>query len=188
MLKDFKAFLLRGNVVDLAVAVVIGAAFGALVTALVRDLVTPIIALIFGKPNFSNLSFTINSSHFLYGDFINYFIAFISVAAAVFFFVVQPVNLLMRRRRTEPDVESETRPCTECLSFDPPRGPQMRFLHLTPGGGLSSTRRCPDGVARSDQGPRRAVTPVPWLRGRLRRLGLPRQGRARPRPGVSRRG
>ena len=99
MLKDFRAFLLRGNVVDLAVAVVVGAAFGAVVLALVRDIITPIIALIFGKPNFSDLSFTINSSHFLYGDFINYLIAFLSVAAAVFFFVVQPVNALMRRSR-----------------------------------------------------------------------------------------
>ena len=119
MLNDFKAFLLRGNVVDLAVAVVVGAAFGAVVTALVRDLVTPIIALIFGKPNFSNLSFTLNGSHFLYGDFINYLISFLTIATAVFFLVVQPVNLLMRRRRTEPDVESETRPCTECLSSIP---------------------------------------------------------------------
>ena len=127
MLKDFKAFLLRGNVVDLAVAVVIGAAFGAVVTALVRDLLTPIIALIFGKQNFSNLSFTINSSHFLYGDFINYLISFITIAAAVFFFVVQPVNMLMRRRRTEPDVESETRPCTECLSSIPREARRCAF-------------------------------------------------------------
>ena len=119
MLKDFKAFLLRGNVVDLAVAVVVGAAFGAVVTALVRDLITPIIALIFGKPNFSSLSFTLNGSHFLYGDFINYLISFLTIATAVFFLVVQPVNMLMRRRRTEPDVESETRPCTECLSSIP---------------------------------------------------------------------
>jgi large conductance mechanosensitive channel len=119
VLKDFKAFLLRGNVVDLAVAVVVGAAFGAVVTALVRDLITPIIALIFGKPNFSSLSFTLNGSHFLYGDFINYLISFLTIATAVFFLVVQPVNMLMRRRRTEPDVESETRPCTECLSSIP---------------------------------------------------------------------
>ncbi|MDQ6746168.1 MAG: large conductance mechanosensitive channel protein MscL [Actinomycetota bacterium] len=119
MLKDFKAFLLRGNVVDLAVAVVVGAAFGAVVTALVRDLITPIIALIFGKPDFSALSFTVNSSHFLYGDFINFLIAFVSVAAAVFFFVVRPVNALMARRQTTPNVESETRPCPECLSEIP---------------------------------------------------------------------
>jgi large conductance mechanosensitive channel len=127
MLRDFKTFLLRGNVVDLAVAVVVGAAFGAVVTALVRDLLTPIIALIFGKPNFSNLSFTINSSHFLYGDFINFLFAFITVAAAVFFFVVQPVNALMRRRKTEPDVESETRPCTECLSDIPVQARRCAF-------------------------------------------------------------
>ena len=127
MLKDFKSFLLRGNVVDLAVAVVIGTAFGAVITALVRDLLTPIIALIFGKPNFSNLSFTINSSHFLYGDFINYLIAFVSVAAAVFFLVVQPINALMRRRKTQPDVESETRPCTECLSDIPRQARRCAF-------------------------------------------------------------
>ena len=127
MLKDFKTFLLRGNVVDLAVAVVVGTAFGAVVTALVRDLLTPIIALIFGKPNFSDLSFTINSSHFLYGDFINFLIAFLTVAAAVFFFVVQPVNALMRRHKTEPDVESETRPCTECLSDIPRQARRCAF-------------------------------------------------------------
>jgi large conductance mechanosensitive channel len=127
VLKDFRTFLLRGNVVDLAVAVVVGAAFGAVVTALVRDLLTPIIALIFGKPNFSNLSFTINSSHFLYGDFINFLIAFVSIAAAVFFFVVQPVNALMRRMKTETDVESETRACTECLSDIPRQARKCAF-------------------------------------------------------------
>jgi large conductance mechanosensitive channel len=117
--KDFKQFILRGNVVDLAVAVVVGAAFGAVVTALVRDLLTPIIALIFGQHDFSALSFSLNGSEFHYGDFINALITFLSVAAAVFFFVVQPVNILMRRRRTEPDVESETHPCSECLSEIP---------------------------------------------------------------------
>src|SRR5579884_1755339 len=127
MLKDFRAFLLRGNVVDLAVAVVVGAAFGAVITALVRDLLTPIIALIIGKPNFSDLFFTINSSHFRYGDFINYLISFLSVAAAVFFFVVQPVNALMRRHKTEPDVESETRACTECLSDIPKQARRCAF-------------------------------------------------------------
>jgi large conductance mechanosensitive channel len=127
MLKDFKTFLLRGNVVDLAIAVVVGTAFGAVITALVRDLITPIIALIVGKPNFSSLSFTINSSHFLYGDFLNYLISFVSVAAAVFFFVVQPVNALMRRRKTQPDVESETRPCPECLSDVPRQARRCAF-------------------------------------------------------------
>lgn len=127
MLRDFKTFLLRGNVVDLAVAVVIGAAFGALVTALVRDILTPIIGLIFGKHDFSTLSFTINSSQFRYGDFLNFLIAFLSVAAAVFFFVVQPVNALMARRKTQPDVESETRTCPECLSDIPGQARKCAF-------------------------------------------------------------
>jgi len=117
--KDFKQFVLRGNVVDLAVAVVVGTAFGAVVTALVKDMLTPIIGLIVGKHDFSALSFTISGSVFHYGDFLNTLIAFLSIAAVVFFFVVQPVNLLMRRRRTEPDVESETRACGECLSEIP---------------------------------------------------------------------
>lgn len=116
LLADFKKFLLRGNVVDLAVAVVIGAAFGALVTALVRDLLTPIIALIFGKHDFSSLTFTINNSTFAYGDFINYLIAFVSIAAAVFFFVVVPINKLMARRaQADPD----TKECPECASAIP---------------------------------------------------------------------
>jgi large conductance mechanosensitive channel len=127
MLKDFKAFLLRGNVVDLAVAVVVGAAFTAVIKALVADLLTPIIALIFGQPSFEDLSFTVNSSHFLYGDFINNVFTFVSVAAAVFFFVVQPINALMRRRKTEPDVESETRACTECLSLIPAEARRCAF-------------------------------------------------------------
>lgn len=119
MLRDFKTFLLRGNVVDLAVAVVVGAAFGALVTALVADMITPIIAAIIGKPDFSALTFTINGSVFRYGSFINALIAFLSIAAAVFFFVVQPVNALTRRLRIAPDPDSETRPCSECLSDIP---------------------------------------------------------------------
>jgi large conductance mechanosensitive channel len=119
MLNDFKAFLLRGNVVDLAVAVVVGAAFGAVVTALVADLITPIIAAIIGKPDFSNLTFTIHHSTFRYGHFINALIAFVSIAAAVFFFVVVPVNALMARRKTEPPVDENVRTCPECLSEIP---------------------------------------------------------------------
>jgi large conductance mechanosensitive channel len=126
MLKDFKAFLLRGNVVDLAVAVVVGAAFGAVVTALVKDLLTPLIAIP-GKTDFSALSFTINHSKFLYGDFINVFISFLSIAAAVFFFVVKPVNALMARRTTEPDVDSTTRECPECLSSIPSAARRCAF-------------------------------------------------------------
>jgi large conductance mechanosensitive channel len=118
MIKDFKAFLLRGNVVDLAVAVVIGAAFGAVVTALVKDLVTPLIAIP-GKTDFSSLHFTVRHSRFLYGDFLNALVAFLSIAAAVFFFVVRPINALMARRKTEPDVESTTKDCGHCLSSIP---------------------------------------------------------------------
>jgi large conductance mechanosensitive channel len=127
LLQDFKKFLLRGNVVDLAVAVVIGTAFGAVVTALVTDLLTPIIALIFGKQDFSNLSFTINSSRFLYGDFVNKLIAFVTIAMAVFFFVVVPVNRLMARRKTEPPVDEAVRDCPECLSEVPRAAKRCAF-------------------------------------------------------------
>ena len=118
-MKGFRDFILRGNLVDLAVAVVIGTAFGALVTALVKDLITPLIAAIGGKPDFSTFSFTINKSHFLYGAFINALITFVSIAAAVFFFVVKPVNMLMARRKTEPPVDETVRQCPECLSEIP---------------------------------------------------------------------
>jgi large conductance mechanosensitive channel len=117
--KDFKEFLLRGNLVDMAVGVVIGLAFGALVTAFVADLITPIIAAIVGKPDFSSLSFTINKSHFLYGSFLNALIAFVSIAAAVFFFVVKPVNALMARRKVEPPVDESVQTCPHCLSQIP---------------------------------------------------------------------
>ena len=119
VLQEFKAFLMRGNLVDMAVGIVIGLAFAAVVTALVADLITPIIAAIFGSHDFSSLTFTINHSQFKYGAFLNALISFVSIAAAVFFFVVQPVNALMSRRRTEPDVDSETAPCPECLSDIP---------------------------------------------------------------------
>ncbi|MGH9177827.1 MAG: large conductance mechanosensitive channel protein MscL [Acidimicrobiales bacterium] len=118
MLKEFKTFLLRGNVVDLAVAVVLGAAFGRVVNAFVENLITPVIG-IFGSTDFSTLHFTINDSTFLYGNFLNTLISFVAIAAAIFFFVVQPVNALMARRKTEPDVESPTRDCPECLSSIP---------------------------------------------------------------------
>src|SRR5256885_5997682 len=94
MLKGFKEFIMRGNVVDLAVAVVVGAAFGAVVTALVKDLITPIVAALVGKPDFSSLTFTVNKSKFLYGDFINAALQFILVGAAIYFFVVVPIKQL----------------------------------------------------------------------------------------------
>jgi large conductance mechanosensitive channel len=119
MLREFRAFVLRGNLVDLAVAVVIGTAFTAVVNAFVADLVTPLIAAVGGERDFGDLAFTINGSRFAYGDFFNALLTFLIVAAVVFFLVIKPVNLLMARMRTEPDVESETRPCPECLSQIP---------------------------------------------------------------------
>jgi large conductance mechanosensitive channel len=119
MLKEFRQFILRGNLVDLAVAVVIGAAFTAVVNALVKDLITPLVAAIAGKHDFSNLAFTIHGSRFAYGDFINAIIAFLLVAAVLFFFVVRPVNTLLARLRPEPSVDAETHPCPECLSDIP---------------------------------------------------------------------
>jgi large conductance mechanosensitive channel len=118
-MKDFREFLLRGNLVDMAVGIVIGIAFAAVVTALVSDLVTPLLAAIGGKPNFSNLSFTVNKSHFLYGAFVDALIAFLLIAAVLFFLVVKPVNALMARRRTEPPVDETVRSCPECLSEIP---------------------------------------------------------------------
>src|SRR4051795_3365425 len=115
MIKDFKAFLLRGNVVDLAVAVVVGAAFTAVVNSFVKNLLTPILAIP-GTEDFSDLKFTISGSTVFYGQFLNDLITFLNIAARVFFFVVKPINALMARRRTEPDVESVTRDCPECLS------------------------------------------------------------------------
>jgi large conductance mechanosensitive channel protein len=116
LLTDFKKFLLRGNVVDLAVAVVIGTAFTAVVKALVSDLITPIVAAIFGKPSFGALTFTINGSHFAYGDFLNNVLAFITIAAAVFFLIVTPINALMARRAKE---DPDTKECPECTSAIP---------------------------------------------------------------------
>ena len=127
MLKEFRDFVLRGNVVELAVAVVIGAAFGALVTAFVSSFVTPLIAAIGGEPDFSELVFTINGSRFTYGVFINAVIAFLLIAAVVFFFVVRPLNALMARRRPEPAVDRVVRPCPECLSDIPEAARRCAF-------------------------------------------------------------
>lgn len=119
LFQDFKQFLLRGNVIDLAVAVVIGAAFGAVVNALVADIITPIIAAIGGEPDFSALDFTLNDSRFTYGHFINAVISFVVIAAAVFFLVIKPVNVLLQRARKEPPADPTTKKCPECLSEIP---------------------------------------------------------------------
>ena len=118
-MRGFKAFLLRGNVVDLAIGVVIGIAFAAVIGAFVKDLVTPLIAAIGGKPDFSALSFTINQSKFLYGDFINALLAFVIIAAVIYFFVVVPYTTLIERSRREPPADPTTKKCTECLSEIP---------------------------------------------------------------------
>lgn len=113
---EFKQFLLRGNVIDLAVAVVIGAAFGAVVTSMVENLITPLIGAIGGQPDFSALSFTINNSEFFYGSFINALLSFLIIATVIFFFVIKPMNALMTRVRTEPTPDPLTEKCPECLS------------------------------------------------------------------------
>jgi large conductance mechanosensitive channel len=128
VLEDFKKFLLRGNVVDLAVAVVLGVAFVAVVTALVEDLLTPLLAAIFGEPDFSRLTFTVNGSTFRYGAFINAVLAFILIAAALFFFVVRPLSALMARAKAmEEPPAAPTRKCPECLSDIPVEAPRCAF-------------------------------------------------------------
>ena len=120
MLQGFKQFILRGNVLDLAVAVVMGVAFGAVVTALVKDLITPLIAAIVGKPDFSAIEFTVNGTKFPIGDFINALVSFILIAAAVYFFIVLPMNtILARMRRGEGAPDPTAKKCPECLSDVP---------------------------------------------------------------------
>lgn len=120
MLKGFRQFILRGNVVDLAVAVMMGAAFGAVVTALVEDLITPLVAAVFGQPDFSALAFELNGSKFLYGDFINAVLSFLLIGTAIYFVVVVPMNALSARlRRGEAEADPTTRKCPECLSEVP---------------------------------------------------------------------
>ena len=127
-MKGFRQFLMRGNVIDLAVAVVIGAAFGAVVTALVKDLLTPLIAAIVQVPDFSGIAFTINGSKFLIGDFVNALVSFLLIALAVYLFVVMPVNALVARANrgaTPPD--PTIRQCPECLSDVPIAAKRCRF-------------------------------------------------------------
>lgn len=118
-MRGFKAFLLRGNVVDLAIGVVIGVAFGSVITAFVKDLVTPLIAAFGGQPNFSTLYFTINNSKFMYGDFVNALLAFVIVAAVIYFFVVMPYTALVARSHKEPPADPTTKKCPDCLSEIP---------------------------------------------------------------------
>jgi large conductance mechanosensitive channel len=127
MLKGFRDFILRGNVVDLAVAVVIGAAFGAVVTAFVENIVTPLIAAIVGKPSFGALHFTINDAVFGYGNVLNALISFLSIAAVIYFFVVQPMNVVQERLKPGKPVDQPTRGCPECLSDIPRQARRCAF-------------------------------------------------------------
>jgi large conductance mechanosensitive channel len=124
IVQEFKKFIMRGNLVELAIAFIMGAVFAALVKALIADLITPIIALIIGKPNFADLSFTINSSHFRYGDFVNYAITFLTTAAVVFLFIFKPYDTLMTRRVKEDTTVKECPECTLNIPIKATRCPE----------------------------------------------------------------
>ncbi len=127
MLKEFHAFLLRGNVVDLAVGIVIGAAFTAVVTSFIASFVTPLLGLILGEVDLSERFFKAGKVKFTYGEFLQAILTFVATAAAVFFFVVKPINKLMALRKTQPDVESTTKECPECLSHIPEAARKCAF-------------------------------------------------------------
>lgn len=129
MLKEFKEFILRGNLIEVAVALVLALAFTAVVTSLVENLITPLIAAIFGQPDFSGLTFTINESTFRYGEFLNALLAFVLIAAVLFFLVVKPVNALIERSRREGTPDPTTRQCPECRSEIPVEA--RRCAHCT---------------------------------------------------------
>jgi large conductance mechanosensitive channel len=134
MLKEFKKFILRGNVVDLAVAVVIGAAFTAVVTAFVSDFLTPLIAAVQGSRDFAKYAFIINGTNFAYGHFLNAFISFLLTAAVVFFFVVQPINHLSELAKRSKKKDPTTHKCPECLSEIPVKASRCMFCtsRITP--------------------------------------------------------
>jgi large conductance mechanosensitive channel len=140
VLKEFKQFLLRGNVIDLAVAVVVGAAFTAVIAAMVKDLITPLIAAIIGQPNFSSLTFTIHNSRFNYGSFLNALISFLIVATVVFFAVVIPLTHLLKRLNLLPDEKAAppTKPCPECLSDIPAEARRCAFCTSEVSAGTAS--------------------------------------------------
>ncbi|KKS69894.1 MAG: Large-conductance mechanosensitive channel [Candidatus Daviesbacteria bacterium GW2011_GWA2_42_7] len=127
MLKGFRDFLLRGNVVDLAVAVVIGSTFGAIVNALVKDLITPLIGAIGGQPDFSNIVFTINKSEFLVGDFFNALISFLIISSVIYFLVVLPMNSIMKRLKSGEKLDPSEKACPECLSLIPLKAKRCKF-------------------------------------------------------------
>lgn len=127
MLKNFRDFLLRGNVIDLAVAVVIGSAFNTIVTALVKDIVTPMIAAIGGQRDFSNIYFSINNSRFLIGDFINSIISFLIIGGVVYFFIVTPMNKIMEKIKRGEKKDPTEKLCPECLSIIPLKAKKCKY-------------------------------------------------------------
>lgn len=126
-MKGFKQFLLRGNVVDMAVGIVVGAAFGTVVASFVKDLLTPLIAAIVRKPDFSAIAFELNGSKFLIGDFANALVSFVIIAAAVYFAVVLPINALVARARKQPPADPTTKKCPECISEIPVQAKKCAF-------------------------------------------------------------
>jgi len=126
-MSGFKQFLLRGNVVDMAVGIVVGAAFGTVVTSFVKDLLTPFIAAIVQQPDFSKIAFQIHGSKFMVGNFVNSLVSFVIIATAVYFAVVLPINTLVARAHKEPPVEPSTRRCPECLSEIPIQAKRCAF-------------------------------------------------------------
>ena len=127
MLKGFRNFILRGNAIDLAVAVIIGGAFGTIVTALVKDLMTPLIAAIGGKPDFSNLFFTLNGSKFMIGDFINALISFLIIATVVYFLIILPMNTIMKKINSGKNIDPTEKTCPECLSIIPIKAKRCKY-------------------------------------------------------------
>ncbi len=127
MLKGFRDFILRGNIVDLAVAVVIGGAFGQIVTALVKDIITPLIGAFGGTPDFSGFYFTINGSKFMIGDFINALVSFLIIAGVIYFFVVVPMNKLLAKVKRDEKVDPTEKACSECLSMIPLKATRCKF-------------------------------------------------------------
>jgi large conductance mechanosensitive channel len=126
-MKGFKQFLLRGNVVDMAVGIVVGAAFGTVVASFVKDLLTPLIAAIVSQPDFSAIAFELRGSKFLIGDFVNSVVSFVIIAAAVYFAVVLPINALVARARKQPPADPTTRKCPECISEIPIQAKRCAF-------------------------------------------------------------
>lgn len=129
IIQDFKKFILRGNALDLAIGVVIGAAFSGLVQSLVKDIITPFIAAIWDQPDFSSLAFSINGSQFMYGNFLNALISLVIVAFAVFFFIVRPMNKFLARFGPQPADPPKTKKCPQCLSDIPDEA--KRCSHCT---------------------------------------------------------